>query len=166
MKLDLGTYKAADILTPKRNKIGRFDSFKAKVYRATHFTMKWSAILAALILTVLGTQLYDEYVAINTVSVAWADTKAVDAPIAILDRIAQCESKGHQLNPNGQVLLNVNTNGTVDIGKYQINSIHEAEATKLGFDLFTESGNTAYAKYLFLNRGSGDWSSSAACWRR
>jgi hypothetical protein len=27
-------------------------------------------------------------------------------------------------------------------------------------------GNTAYAKFLYANKGTGDWSSSQHCWAR
>lgn len=90
--------------------------------------------------------------------------KEVEAKAPIMDRIAKCESGGKQLDTNGQVLMRSNTNKSVDVGKFQINSVHFAEATKLGFDLTTESGNEGYANYLYKNRGTGDWSSSAKCW--
>lgn len=108
----------------------------------------------------------------STVTAQVPQVITVEAKAPILDRIADCESgngktgTGSQLNKNGQVVLNVNTNGTVDIGKYQINTIHEAEATKLGFNLFTLEGNTAYAKYMYANYGTGDWASSQGCWKK
>jgi hypothetical protein len=61
-------------------------------------------------------QLYNEYTAPNTVSVAFAETKVVEAPSPTMDEIAACESQGQELNPNGQVLININTNHTVEIG--------------------------------------------------
>lgn len=94
------------------------------------------------------------------------ETITVEAKAPILDRIASCESKGSQIGPSGQVIIHVNTNGTYDIGKYQINSIHNAEATKLDFDLTTEEGNYGYAKYIYATKGTGDWSSSAHCWQK
>jgi hypothetical protein len=139
---------------------GRFDSFKAKAQRAVRKAVQAAGVVAVLSLAfAFGGAFYST----STITVS---ASTIEAPSPILDRIAQCESHGHQLNPNGQVLLNVNTNGTVDIGKYQINSIHEAEATKLGDDLFTLEGNTAYAKYLYANEGTGDWASSQKCWAR
>lgn len=163
--LPLGTYK----IVRKAN--GRFDSLKAKLYRLTHFSLKWTAIFAAVAFTFLIGNLYNQYVQMNTVSVAFADTKTVEAPINILSRIADCESGNGKPGSasqfkNGQVLISINTNNTVDVGLYQINSIHFKEASALGYDLMTTAGNTAYAKYLFLNRGSGDWLSSAHCWQK
>jgi hypothetical protein len=80
-------------------------------------------------------------------------------------RIAKCESGNNQFDKNGQVLIHVNTDGSYDIGRYQVNSVHEKEATKLGFNLMDEKDNTAYAKYLYENRGTGDWYSSRSCWQ-
>lgn len=139
---------------------GRFDSFKATARRLAHKTLQAAGIVAILALAfAFGGAFYST----ETITVS-ANTIELASPI--LERIASCESHGHQLNPSGQVLLNVNNNGTVDIGRYQINSIHEAEATKLGYDLFTLEGNSAYAKYLYSTRGTSDWSSSAKCWSR
>lgn len=52
-----------------------------------------------------------------------------------------------------------------DIGKYQINDyFHEETAKKLGFDIYTEEGNTAYALLLYNKNGTSDWNASKACW--
>lgn len=153
-------FKYQGLGTYKRQINGRFSSLKAAVKRFFHRLFQIVAVAAVLALAfVVGGAFY-------STSTVTATTTTVEAAAPILDRIAMCESHGHQLNPNGQVLLNINTNGTVDVGKFQINSIHEAEATKLGYDLFTEEGNTAYAKYLYANKGTGDWSSSAHCWQK
>lgn len=92
----------------------------------------------------------------------------VDPQAPVLDRIAKCESRTGQFNPDGSVVTNTNKNGTVDVGKYQINmsADHIKELAKLGLNPLTEEGNEAYAKYLYLNRGTGDWSSSASCWNK
>lgn len=101
--------------------------------------------------------------------------KTVEADAPILERIADCESgingkpgTGRQFLPSGSIVTNSNTNGTTDVGKYQINMSkeHIIEMAKLGFNPFSLEGNTAYAKFLYANRGTGDWSSSAACWRK
>lgn len=92
----------------------------------------------------------------------------------ILDRIADAESggckpgQGHQFNSNGTPVTHVNKDGSVDVGKYQINlSVsHLNEMTKLGFNPLTEEGNTAYAKWLYANRGTMDWQASAGCWAK
>lgn len=131
--------------------------------------IKWTIILGLPV--VIGAEAAF-YVAGDTVEAAIPQTIVVEAPAPILDRIADCESgnKGEagsaSQTKDGQVLIHINNNGTYDIGKFQINSIHNAEATKLGFNLATEEGNSGYAKYLYQNRGTQDWSSSAHCWQR
>jgi len=84
---------------------------------------------------------------------------------AVMQRIKICESGGKHFE-KGQVLVRANTNKTTDVGLYQINSIHFAEATKLGFDVFTEEGNEGYAMWIFENRGTGAWVYSQKCWKK
>jgi hypothetical protein len=145
---------------------GRFDTFKASCKRAGKAIVRWSLITAAAYaIFLIGALTY-------STSTVTASTSVVEAPAPIMDRIADCESgngtlgSANQKGKNGQLAINVNTNGTVDVGKYQINSIHFKEAASLGYDLMTEEGNTAYAKWLYANKGTGDWASSARCWVR
>ncbi len=89
-----------------------------------------------------------------------------DVEYSVMNRIAKCESGNTQFAKNGQVILNANTNGTVDVGKYQINmKVWGAKATELGYDLMTEEGNTNFAMWLFTTHGSEPWYSSVNCWR-
>ncbi len=92
----------------------------------------------------------------------------VESEAPVLDRIAKCESTTGQFDAKGNVVTNTNKNGTVDVGEYQINmsAAHIKEMAKLNLNPFTQEGNEAYAKYLYLNRGTGDWSSSANCWNK
>jgi len=83
----------------------------------------------------------------------------------VLDRIAQCES-GNVHYKNGQVIMRANTNGTVDIGKYQINTVWFAQATKLGLDLTKEEDNKKMAEWIYANRGTEDWYPSKSCWQK
>lgn len=138
---------------------GRFDSLKARLHR---FVVSVLWIASGMVALTTAFTLGGFFFSSDTVEAA--PVQIITAPSPILDRIALCESHNSQLNPNGQVLVHVNTNGTVDIGRFQINSIHEAEATKLGFDLFTDKGNTGYANWLYANRGTSDWQSSQHCW--
>jgi len=94
----------------------------------------------------------------------------VEAPV--LDRIAGCESEGNRksmgshLGKDGQVRTNANTNGSVDIGKYQINQrAWGKKATELGLNLWEEADNEAMAKWIYKNRGTEDWYSSKKCWQ-
>ena len=83
----------------------------------------------------------------------------------VLARIAKCESNGSQFL-HGQVVTHANRNGSVDIGKYQINIRKwSKQATKLHYNLATLKGNTAMAQYIYLNYGTGAWYASAKCWR-
>lgn len=86
--------------------------------------------------------------------------------IPVLDRIEKCESSDMQFNNQGQVLIHVNSNGTYDTGEFQINSIWNATATKMGYDLTKASDNEAFAQWLFLNKGSSAWSDSSKCWSK
>lgn len=91
----------------------------------------------------------------------------------VMQRIAGCESegkrnaKGKQFNADGTIVTHVNADGTTDVGKYQINmqKSHIVNMARLGFNPLTEEGNEAYAKWLYENKGTGDWSSSANCWK-
>lgn len=102
-------------------------------------------------------------------------SKSIDYPI--LDKIAQAESHDNQYCTKalvavsmckatqiGAPLVRVNTNGSYDIGKYQINSTHLADAIALGYDVYTLQGNTDYAVYLFMTQGSEPWYSSKSNW--
>ncbi len=102
----------------------------------------------------------------ETVSTFTATTTAiVKSPLPpVLARIAQCESNNMQYE-NGMPLLRGNKNRTVDAGKFQINSIHWAQAKKLGYDVMTEEGNTKMALWLYANEGTDPWNSSSKCWK-
>ena len=106
------------------------------------------------------------YFSSSTVT-AQTTTIVQHAGAPVLDRIAKCESGGQQFLPSGAVVARTNTNGSVDVGKYQINlsAAHVREMARLGFNPLTEEGNTAYAQYLYENRGTTDWASSQKCWQ-
>ena len=90
----------------------------------------------------------------------------------VLQRIMSCESTGDakakatQIAKNGQINYHVNSDGTIDLGIGQINSVNFALATKLGYDLTKEADNIAFAKWLYANRGTDPWNSSKSCWSR
>ena len=69
----------------------------------------------------------------------------------------RCESHFRQFDAKGKTLKNWNTNGTVDRGIGQINSVHEKEAKRLGFDLDTLEGNLSFARHLYDREGSSPW---------
>lgn len=147
---------------------GRFATLKSTLKRIFRFIVRWSLISgAAYAFFMAGAMLYST----STVEASAPQIIQVEAAAPVLDRIADCESGNGKPGSatqfrNGQVLIAMNTNGTYDQGKYQINSIHNAAAAKLGFNLATEEGNAAYAKWMYANVGTGDWYSSEKCWKR
>lgn len=84
----------------------------------------------------------------------------------ILDKIMKCESTASQVGKDGQVVVHVNKDGSYDTGIMQINSIWNKTATSMGYDLSKETDNKAFGVWLFLNKGTGPWSSSSACWNK
>lgn len=83
----------------------------------------------------------------------------------ILHAIGFCESGNRQFHEDGTVVKGKVNNQ--DIGKYQINlKYHGAKAQELGFDLYTEQGNTDYALWLYEQEGSHPWNWSKPCWSK
>ena len=142
----------------------RFTKWQVFCYK----TKKWykRTLLVGALVSVVGWA----YVFGTMTTMVQADSKVIyvqsTSTPAVMSRISHCESGGSQLNKQGQVIIKSNTNGTVDVGMYQINSVHNAEATKLGYDLTKKADNEAYAMYLYENKGTEDWSSSSKCWNR
>ena len=83
---------------------------------------------------------------------------------AELQRIAWCESNNRHFDENGEVIKGAIN--PLDTGRYQINLFyHQTQAEALGFDLFTEDGNEAYALWLYDNgNGAWHWRWSESCW--
>ena len=75
-----------------------------------------------------------------------------------LNRIIWCESSG-KIGAR-----HINTNNTIDIGLFQVNSIHIPEAQSMGLDLTTRAGNLAFAVTLIKKSGLRDWDASKRCW--
>lgn len=78
--------------------------------------------------------------------------------------IAECESKGRQFNSDGSIVTNNNTDGTIDRGKWQINSRHDERVKRLGIDILTEEGNEKFARILYAENYLRDWEASRHCW--
>lgn len=150
----------------KRDKQGKYDSFKAWFHRLTFrviATLVFVAIFSA------GTAFGGAIFSTSEVHAEYTTKTTLDS--RVLNRIADCESGNGKAgtathyDKNGQVLLRGNTNKTVDVGKYQVNSVWFKKATELGYDITTEAGNKAMAEWIYLNRGTGDWYSSESCWK-
>lgn len=95
---------------------------------------------------------------VNTVTVE------VETVPPVMVRIAACESKSSQYAKDGQVNRHVNSDKTVDTGYYMINSVWNAQATKLGYDLSKAEDNKAFGMWLYHTKGTEPWYSSLACW--
>ena len=78
----------------------------------------------------------------------------------IMNKIAYCESGNKQFNSEGAVIMSP----TSDVGIYQINWVHWERAEELGIDLWTEEGNTRFAKILYNQAGTTPWYQSEHCW--
>jgi len=89
----------------------------------------------------------------------------VDQKAPIMAKIAQCESENKHFGKSGQVIMVGNKNGTVDVGRYQINTVHFAQATTMGLDLTKELDNEKFAFYLYKTQGTEPWVYSKHCWR-
>jgi hypothetical protein len=66
-------------------------------------------------------------------------------PVKVLEVVAQCESGKKQYHKNGTLVFGINTNKTIDVGYYQINTANESLARSKGWDIYTEEGNRAMA---------------------
>ncbi len=76
-----------------------------------------------------------------------------------LKKICNAESGGRQFNKDGSVVRGIVDKS--DIGICQINERYNNDlARKLGYDIYTEEGNKAFALYLFNNRGTQPWLAS------
>jgi hypothetical protein len=83
----------------------------------------------------------------------------------VLQRIAQCESRGQHFTRDGQVVRGKQNRH--DTGLFQINAlVWGKKARDLGYDIHTREGNEQMARYLFEQYGSVPWQSSATCWNR
>lgn len=88
----------------------------------------------------------------------------VSSDIAVEQKkIAWCESRNLQFNPDGSVKRGVVN--SQDVGKWQINEhYHLEESIRLGMDIYTLAGNTAYAQHLYSSQGNTPWNWSKDCW--
>lgn len=144
---------------PKLTRWGKFKEFCKRVFKLTIWTLigigiLWLAgVTYATLYPVTSYQTIEKVVEIETIS-------------PVLNRIAKCESTTGHYNKHGQVAFHANNNGTVDVGKYMINSIWDSKATEMGLDLTVESDNEAFAQYLYKNFGTVHWEASRKCWNK
>src|SRR3990167_3247513 len=90
--------------------------------------------------------------------------ESISIPLPLL-AIAQCESNNQQFDKDGNVVRGEINH--FDIGRFQINELyHGATAAKLGYDLYTDEGNTKMALWLFERYNTSPWNWSRACWSK
>lgn len=94
------------------------------------------------------------------------EREAAEGPSVIMEKIARCESGGTHYRKDGTLIKNVNKNGTIDFGKFQINSAWEAKAASMGMNIYLSDGNEAFAYSLSENRGTEDWYGSKHSWAK
>ena len=156
---------------------------KYRVGRAIRWFMIRVMVISTAVAVLTGVYFYGAFEGGRTISVINNNIIAEAAVVVptippVLERIAQAEShKSHfctealvkasmcKKHEVGQVLQHVNTNGSIDIGYYQINSVHGATAAKLGYNLTIEADNKAFAEWLYANEGTEPWYSSEHNWR-
>ena len=145
-------------------KYTKYQIMKIKIKSFFKKVLFWTVVILALAATVQGFRLaYPTVVTVETIKEVIVNQ---EIKYPVLDRIAQCESGNKHFDKNGQVMLRGNTNKTVDVGVFQINSVWFAKATELGLDLTKEADNREFAKYLYTTRGTEDWKFSAKCWSK
>lgn len=145
-----------------RDMQGRYSSFKFFM-RKVWFWSKIGVVasLFAIVIFSLGlSQNFNTVYAQNII----VSTTTIEFP-AILQKIAKAESGNTQF-VNGQMVIHVNTNGTYDQCKYQINSIWNKLAGQMHYNLANEKDCEAFALYLFNTYGSEPWSASKTRWSK
>lgn len=148
-------------------KYSKFQIFKFKAFRFIKRTTLVVASINIIAWAIVGGY---NYAKSSLIPVTVFADKIVEVPVEIespvMARIAKCESGNIQFK-NGQVVINVNTNGTYDQGRYQINSIWNKKAGEMGYNLSVEKDNAAFAMYLYKNYGTEPWGASRAnCWNK
>ena len=144
----------------------KFEAIRFQIVRTIKRSIAVSAVFVIAGWVAVGGYTYAKY---NVAPVTLWAKETVEVPIKevppVLKRIAKCES-GDMHYKNGQVIFNANSNGTVDRGRYQINSVWDKKATELGLDLSKEKDNESMAMWIYENRGTEDWYSSKSCWNK
>jgi len=128
----------------------------------------WPVVVLLLVAIGIGTYLYFPWSA-GTGSGPRGSYSGLPFDVVGL-YLSGCESgngtpgSGRQFNPDGSVVTNKNKDGTIDRGKWQINSRHDAEAKRRSIDLTTEEGNRQFAVILYTRNDLLDWEASRHCW--
>lgn len=123
----------------------------------------WPVVI--LLLIAIGIGAYEKYGYFSRPKAPATSSSLPRLPAEVaLPIIAECESRGQQFNSDGSIVTNNNTDGTIDRGKWQINSRHDERAKRLGIDILTEEGNEKFARILYAENYLRDWEASRHCW--
>lgn len=80
-------------------------------------------------------------------------------------KIISCEGQAYKQIGNNK---NIDKDGkvwSVDVGLWQINNYyHEANAIKMGLDIYDDYGNLEYGFILLSTQGVKPWKASQRCW--
>ncbi len=155
----------------RHGRSSRYVAFKIQVRKAVRWVLIRAGITVGAVVLLFAGYWYADVTAPNLSAVnAVVHNVIAAAPIKvapILKQICGAESGCKQFRKNGLPVFHANTNGTVDIGKYQINdAVWGAKAKELGYDLLTEEGNEAMAMWILDNKGTEPWYSSKGGWKK
>ena len=85
-----------------------------------------------------------------------------EVPLPLI-RVAFCESSLKHWDSEGNVVINENSNGSVDRGLFQVNSIHQETLDNMNLDPSNLYDNIDFALYLYNKNQLRDWSASSHC---
>lgn len=144
-------------------KYTRFQLLVLKIKRALKRVIIVSAVICLVLWGIVAGATYFPRVDVVEAQVI----KEVKGKTPVMDRIAKCESGNSHIDPKtGQVYMVANTNKTVDVGKYMINSVWHKKAKELGFDITKEADNEKMAYWLYETMGTEPWVYSKHCWNK
>jgi len=139
-------------------------SLKTKIKMFFKKVILWTVVLVGLVSVVQYFRWAYPTIEVKEVIKEVVVERPIDYPV--LKRIAVCESNDKHFGESGQVLMVGNTNKSVDVGRYQINSLWFKKANELGLDLTLEKDNEAFAIYLYKTYGTEPWIWSKKCWNK
>ncbi len=143
----------------------RWQVLKYKFFKAVRWFLIRAGIGAIAVALLFTGYFYHSVTTPNLNVINTIQVVAKNEVAPILHKICMAESGCQQFAKNGLPIMHANSNGSVDIGKYQINSAAwGTKAKALGYDLLSEKGNEAMATWILENKGSGPWYSSEQNW--
>ncbi len=143
----------------------RWQVIKYKFFKAMRWLLIRTGIAVAAFTALSGAYFYGQVTAPNLTAINQITVVTIKDTAPILKKICMAESGCHQFAKSGLPVMHANKNGSVDIGKYQINSAAwGTKAHELGYDLLTEKGNEDMATWILENKGTDPWFSSSNNW--